>query len=70
MRFQKAELLSIKADFKNEQLSRLQFFTYCLEQDKEIAITHLIAALEERIKFLTLENENALKAFKNGYTII
>ena len=69
VRHMKSELLKVKSDFKNDRITKLQFYTICLEENLEEAVKLLSIKLKESAEKLIRENDVAWDAFVGGTTL-
>ena len=68
-RYQKSEMLKAQADFKNQMLSRLQFYTTCDIEEVDKAVEVLKEAMKATVLEITAIHNKALVAFTDGFTL-
>jgi len=66
IRQQKKDMLKVKSDYRNDTLSKIQFYTTCYASDMDEARKNLENAMMAKVQELHGMNVNALEAFSAG----
>jgi hypothetical protein len=69
-RHQTSEFMKVFSDFKNDHITRLQFYTTFLEEDRKEAVKQLIDHIKGHVNFLDSQNKKAMEALEKDPKII